>query len=147
MNISIRHASKSFGGRSLWENINIDFPTAGISCITGVSGSGKTTLFNCVGALDTLDSGTITFRDVEISSLRSRQRRLFRWAMVGYLFQDYALIPDRSVSYNLALATEGRKATREAMSMALDDVGLAGFERKRCTNCLEANSNVWLWHG
>lgn len=102
--ITLKSVSKAFGDKELWANLDASFPTGTISVLTGISGSGKSTLLNCIGALDLPDSGAVDVNGTTINRLSARRRRIYRRDKVGYLFQDYALVPDRSVEYNIKLA-------------------------------------------
>lgn len=77
-----------------------------LAVLLGPSGSGKSTLLNILGGLDTATSGTVRFRDTEISALNDRELTLYRRAHVGFVFQFYNLIPSLSATENVALVTE-----------------------------------------
>ncbi|MGV0359385.1 ABC transporter ATP-binding protein [Corynebacterium mastitidis] len=122
--ITVSRLAKAFGRRTLWRDVEFSCPRGSITALTGPSGSGKSTLLNCIGTLDTADSGTITAAGRNIQELSSGKRRRFRKNNLGFLFQDYALIPDKTVEYNLRLATVTR------IDSALDTVGLAGYRKR-----------------
>jgi putative ABC transport system ATP-binding protein len=77
-----------------------------LAVLLGPSGSGKSTLLNIIGGLDTATSGTVRFRDMEITALNERQLTLYRRENVGFVFQFYNLIPSLSARENVALVTE-----------------------------------------
>lgn len=136
--ITVHNASKSFGDKVLWNSLDVDFTPGSFTALTGPSGSGKSTLLNCIGALEKPDSGSIEVNGADITAMSGRQRRLYRLNRVGYLFQDYALVPDRSVNYNVRLAIPRampRAARRAAIDSALESVGLgvgvSGFASKK----------------
>ena len=86
--------TKSFNKQEpLWDNMSFDVHEGSITALTGPSGSGKTTLLNCIGALENPDSGSIKVFDTEVTALNRRRALQFRRDTVGYLFQDYALVP------------------------------------------------------
>ena len=62
--------------------------------ITGASGSGKSTLLHLLGLLDRPTSGSLVIDGVDVGILNERQRTLFRLNRLGYVFQDYALVPE-----------------------------------------------------
>lgn len=133
--LSIDSLRKSFGPRTLWENVNLSVPEGSMIALTGPSGSGKSTLLNCLGLLEDPSSGTMTFDGLELTSLRDRGKRRFRRDILGYLFQNYALIENATIEANLRVATSvrgirGRQAAT-AMEQALDHVGLAGRLRDK----------------
>jgi putative ABC transport system ATP-binding protein len=71
--------------------------------ITGASGSGKSTLLHLLGLLDRPTSGSLVIDGVEVASLNERQRTLFRLNRLGYVFQDYALVPELTAEENIYL--------------------------------------------
>lgn len=106
------------------------------STLTGPSGSGKSTLLNCIGALETPDSGSIQVFGTEVTKLGYRKARKYRRDYVGYLFQDYALISDQTVYDNINLAARPNqifpsKAMLTQVAEVLEQVGLAGYERRQ----------------
>ncbi len=74
--------------------------------LLGPSGSGKSTLLNIVGGLDHATSGTLRFRDTELSSLDDRGLTMYRRHHVGFVFQFYNLVPSLTARENVALVTE-----------------------------------------
>jgi len=134
--ITVSNLTKSFHKQPpLWENLSFDVPPHSITALTGPSGSGKSTLLNCIGALETPDSGSIQVFGTEVTKLGYRKARKWR-DYVGYLFQDYALIPDQTVYDNINLAARPNKilptkAMLTQIAQALDQVGLAGYERRQ----------------
>lgn len=132
--ITVSNLTKSFHKQPpLWENLSFDVPPHSITALTGPSGSGKSTLLNCIGALETPDSGSIQVFGTEVTKLGYRKARKYRRDYVGYLFQDYALIPDQTVYDNINLAARPNKIlpTKAMLTQALDQVGLAGYERRQ----------------
>jgi putative ABC transport system ATP-binding protein len=101
--------------------------------IMGPSGSGKTTLLQMLGILDHPTTGKIQIDGIDIGKLTDYEKTMFRLYKLGYVFQDYALVPDLTVSENVCLpamlrydrtAPEYIAATRGI----LQDIGL--WERK-----------------
>ncbi len=97
--------------------------------VMGPSGSGKSTLLNLAGGLDTPTSGTVSLVERPISGLDGKQRARLRRRSVGYVFQDFNLIPALTAVENVALPREldglrVRTARREALR-SLHDVGIA----------------------
>ncbi len=99
--------------------------------IVGRSGSGKSTLLYQISLLDKPSSGSIVIDDQELTSLTSEERTLFRLNNLGYVFQDYALIPTLSAKENVAvpLIMMGL-ATKEAYSRALESLEAVGLADK-----------------
>ena len=81
--------------------------------IMGASGSGKTTLLHLVGLLDSPTSGQITIDGLDILHLSDYEKTMFRLYKLGYVFQDYALVPDLTVMENVALPAMLRKDRSE----------------------------------
>ena len=126
--ITVSNLTKSFHKQPpLWENLSFDVPPHSVTALTGPSGSGKSTLLNCIGALETPDSGNIQVFGTEVTKLGYRKARKYRRDYVGYLFQDYALI-------NLAARPNQifpSKAMLTQVAEVLEQVGLAGYERRQ----------------
>jgi putative ABC transport system ATP-binding protein len=81
----------------------VDVLTGEYLSIMGPSGSGKTTLFNMVGALDRPTSGHVTVAGVDLTKLSAKQLAYFRGNHIGYVFQNYNLIPAYSAVDNVAM--------------------------------------------
>ena len=99
--------------------------------VMGPSGSGKSTLLNLAGGLDQATAGRVRVQGEELGSLSKNQLAAVRRRRVGYVFQDYNLIPSLTAAENVALPLElDRIRTREAVRQAraaLDEVGLHGL--------------------
>ncbi|MFD0783805.1 ABC transporter ATP-binding protein [Micromonospora azadirachtae] len=127
--INVNDVAKSFGSRTLWSNLSFTVGAGQMVALVGASGSGKSTLLNCMGLLEPLDSGEIVVDGKDITTFRAGARRRFRRDTLGYLFQNYALIENATVAFNLAVAAAGgarRSRNREAFEVALQSVGLGG---------------------
>jgi putative ABC transport system ATP-binding protein len=116
-------------------DVVLEIPERAVACITGKSGSGKSTLLRQLGLLDTPDDGRIYIGGQEVTSLSARRRTAMRLASLGYVFQEYALLPELTAQENVALPALmlGRKASqcRRRAAELLDAVGLAGRLRHR----------------
>lgn len=82
----------------------IRLPDTGLICILGESGSGKTTLMNTISGLDDFENGIIDVDGVEIKKYGDVNQERVRNEKFGYIFQNYYLLQDRTVEYNLMLA-------------------------------------------
>ncbi|MCD6262865.1 ABC transporter ATP-binding protein [Candidatus Bathyarchaeota archaeon] len=105
--------------------------------LMGPSGAGKTTLLNLIGGLDRPTSGTIYVKDLELSSLNERELTEFRLKEVGFVFQNYNLIPVLTALENVQLPTiaaglPGEEGRRRAIEL-LERVGLGGRLHHRPT--------------
>lgn len=74
--------------------------------IVGSSGSGKTTLLNMIGGLDNPTNGVVTIRGVMLSNLDEEELTVFRRKNIGFIFQNYNLVPVLSVYENIALPSK-----------------------------------------
>jgi putative ABC transport system ATP-binding protein len=81
--------------------------------IMGPSGSGKSTLLHMLGLLDLPTSGKIIMDDMDISRFTDYDKTMFRLYKLGYVFQDYALVPDLTVMENVSLPAMLRKDRNE----------------------------------
>ena len=103
--------------------------------IMGPSGCGKTTLLNCLAGLDTIDDGNIFIQGDNLRDLTDNQRTTYRAKHMGFVFQDFNLLPMLSAVENVELPmlvskTSTRKARSRALEL-LDRVGLADRARHR----------------
>ncbi len=101
--------------------------------IMGKSGAGKSTLMYQLSVLDTPSGGTITIAGTETTTLSEEERTRFRLNTLGYVFQDYALVPDLSAEENVLLPLMMRSVrmddARVLARQAIDSVGLPGKYR------------------
>jgi putative ABC transport system ATP-binding protein len=103
--------------------------------IMGPSGCGKTTLLNCLAGLDTIDDGNIFIQGDNLRDLTDNQRTSYRAKHMGFVFQDFNLLPMLNALENVELPmlvsnTPSRKARSRALEL-LDRVGLADRARHR----------------
>lgn len=134
--ISALNLSKSVGNKNsprwLWKQLSFDVSAGELVSIVGSSGSGKSTLLNCLGLLEKPDDGEVFINGDALASGSTRQRMSARRQYMGYLFQDYALIDNETVSRNIALASRKKgKQLKEDIATALVEVGLSGRESDR----------------
>jgi len=83
--------------------VTVDFPAHKFTAIMGPSGSGKSTLMQCVAGLDRLTSGSAFIGDTDLSTLNKTQLTLLRRDRLGFIFQQYNLIPTLSAEENIIL--------------------------------------------
>lgn len=103
--------------------------------ICGASGSGKTTLLNIIGCLDNSSEGEYLLNGVNVAKMSDSRKSAVRNEEIGFVLQDFALIPDRTVLYNVMLPlllgkTPYSKIRKMAVS-ALRQVGLADQIKKK----------------
>jgi putative ABC transport system ATP-binding protein len=85
---------------------NVELYAGEIAVMLGPSGSGKSTLLNILGGLDRPTSGTVRFRDHDLTNADDRELTRYRREHVGFVFQFYNLIPSLTARENVALVTE-----------------------------------------
>ena len=96
------------------------------TAIVGRSGSGKSTLLHLIGGLDRPDKGRVLIEGKDIFSLKSEQLAQFRRKKIGFIFQDYNLIPSLNVWENivLPLGLDNRKVNRQEVEQIMKKIGL-----------------------
>ncbi|MBD0708374.1 MULTISPECIES: ABC transporter ATP-binding protein [unclassified Streptomyces] len=108
--------------------IDLDVYPGELVAVMGPSGSGKSTLLTIAGGLDAPSSGQVVVEGTDITTLGTKQLAALRRRSIGYVFQDYNLIPALTAAENVALpleldGTSARKARAEAVK-ALEEMGL-----------------------
>ena len=88
------------------DGVDLNIYQGELLVILGSSGSGKSTLLNMLGGMDKPDSGKISFRDQEITSLNDRGRTDYRRRNVGFIFQSFNLIAELTARENVALTAD-----------------------------------------
>lgn len=126
----IKNLTKSFDGRRIIDQLNLEIKDGEILSIVGPSGGGKTTLLRCLAGLETIDSGELTMDDVPFNPVEMDNAD----QVVGIVFQDFQLFPHLSVLDNITLAPIlSLKQTKEASESEAIDLltkfGLSGKER------------------
>src|SRR5947209_1084426 len=115
--------------------INMQVEQGEMVAIMGPSGCGKTTLLNCLSGLDTIDEGNIFIRGDNLRDLSDNERTAFRARHMGFIFQDFNLLPVLSAVENVELPmlvskVPGKQARKRALEM-LERVGLSDRARHR----------------
>jgi len=95
------------------DGVTLDIAKGEFLGIMGPSGSGKTTLLHMLGLLDEPTSGNIIIEGTDLSQLTDYEKTMFRLYKLGYVFQDYALVPDLTVMENVSLPAMLRKDRTE----------------------------------
>jgi len=95
------------------DGVTLDIAKGEFLGIMGPSGSGKTTLLHMLGLLDEPTSGKILIDGMDLSKLTDYEKTMFRLYKLGYVFQDYALVPDLTVMENVSLPAMLRKDRTE----------------------------------
>lgn len=115
-------------------DISFTLPDTGFVCIVGASGCGKTSLLNAVGGLDSFDSGNISTGSVSVSRYGSRELERERNNNFGYIFQNYYLLTEHSVAYNVYLGLHAlalsHKEKLSRVREALTAVNMGRYARR-----------------
>jgi putative ABC transport system ATP-binding protein len=108
--------------------VNVKIRRGEFVAIMGPSGSGKTTLLNQLGLLDTPNSGKIIIDEIDTSRMSDKEKGKFRLHNLGYVFQDYALLPELDASENvyisLMMQGKSKEEYESASAEVLEAVGL-----------------------
>ena len=118
MTIDLLNVSKSFGSKKIFTDLNLRFESGKSYALIGGSGSGKSTLLNIIGRLEKIDSGNVLVDEQDIWKIKERT---FFKNTVGYVFQNYSLIDNKTVYDNLKLITKDKKTITDV----LEKVGLS----------------------
>lgn len=118
MTIDLLNVSKSFGSKKIFTDLNLTFESGKSYALIGGSGSGKSTLLNIIGRLEKIDSGNVLVDKQDIWKIKERT---FFKNTVGYVFQNYSLIENKTVYDNLKLITKDKKIIADV----LERVGLS----------------------
>ena len=125
--IEIKNLCKKFGDKVIFNNFNVTIEDGEFVVFAGRSGCGKTTLLNIIGALEKPDSGSIVVNGLDINN-KKNQKEYFR-NVVGFLFQNFALVENKSVKENLELVQK-KQRTDMSLQEALKTVGLEEKEEE-----------------
>jgi putative ABC transport system ATP-binding protein len=108
--------------------VTVDFQRGRLTAVMGPSGSGKSTLLHCLAGLDRVSSGEVWIGESRLASLSDRGLTRLRRDKVGFVFQQFNLLPTLTAEENitLPLAIGGRKVDRSWQDLVVDAVGLAG---------------------
>lgn len=105
------------------------------ACVLGVSGSGKSTLLHIMGAIEEPSNGSVTYDGIDISKYNDKKRSKFRNKNIGFLFQDYALIPYKSVEDNLRVplyfSDYKLRDFDSIINEKLGEIGLLEYRKRR----------------
>lgn len=119
---------KSFGTsdnrQTVLKGINLSVDDGDNVVILGASGSGKSTLLNVLSGLERVDGGKIFYGDKEITLLNDKELTAFRREYIGFVFQQYYLLPDMTVDKNVRMGADlaGNKNYKEIIeSLGLGD--------------------------
>ncbi len=115
------------------DDLNLILPSKGMVFVTGKSGSGKTTLLNVVGGLDDMDNGEIVIDGKRFSEFTQKEFDSYRNTFIGFIFQEYNLLPDYTVEKNIKIADElqGKKTDEKVLDGILEKVGILELKKRK----------------
>ncbi|HEL0960396.1 TPA: ATP-binding cassette domain-containing protein [Streptococcus equi subsp. equi] len=112
------NVTKKFGSKKIFTDLNLTFEAGKSYALIGGSGSGKSTLLNIIGRLEKIDSGKVLVDEQDI--WKTKERTFFK-TIIGYVFQNYSLIENKTVYDNLRLINKDKKIIADV----LEKVGLS----------------------
>lgn len=127
--LTLSHVGKTYGkgdtAVKALQDINFSVEKGEFVAIVGPSGSGKSTLLHLVGGADT-GEGDITLEDCDVFSMKEKEQAVFRRRKVGFVFQEYNLIPILSVEENIQIPVrlDGKKMQEDYLEQLLTTLGL-----------------------
>lgn len=129
--LEVQHVVKTYGSHqnqvTALSDVNFTAEQGEFIAIVGTSGSGKSTLLNLLGGLDVPTEGKISIRGHDIGSLTRKEQTIFRRRNIGFVFQNYSLMPVLNVYDNVALPVtfdKGSHVDREHIRELLNELGL-----------------------
>ncbi len=116
-------------------SLDLEIPRASLVAITGPSGSGKSTLLNILGLIEPVQDGEVFFQDEELSGMSERRKNEIRRSEIGFIFQQFHLIPvlsaEENVKYFLSRAGLPKDEIKRRCEEALTSVGLWEHRKKK----------------
>lgn len=111
------------------DGVDLEIEQGKFTAIIGTSGSGKSTLLNMLGGLDTPTEGSIRIGGTELATLNGEQATIFRRKQIGFVFQNYNLVPVLTVWENIVfpISLDGQKPDKQ---FVMQIVNLLGLESK-----------------
>ncbi|MDC3411981.1 ABC transporter ATP-binding protein [Aquibacillus sp. 3ASR75-11] len=134
--ISVKNVSKSFQHLSLsqktviLQNVDLSIPKGSWISIVGPSGSGKSTLLNIISGLLKPDTGEIYYNDVDLYQLHNKAKSDFRRKTIGFVFQDFKLLPYYSVVDNVMLPLLYDRKKKELYDKAVTLLQSIGIKKE-----------------
>lgn len=120
--IEIRNLTKKFGQKTLFENLNVTIQQGEFVIISGNSGCGKTTLLNIIGGIEPANAGSVLVNGYDI--LKKFNKRQYYGEIVSFIFQNFALIENKTVKQNFELIDQKNRSAL-TFEEALKKVGLS----------------------
>lgn len=135
--LELRHVKKDYGEKEnlvhALKGINIQVKEGEFIAIVGTSGSGKSTLLHLIGGLDTPTQGQILIKGKELSQLSRKELTVFRRRNIGFVFQNYSLMPVLNAYDNVALPVtfdRGKYTNHKYIEELLKELGIWDKRKK-----------------
>lgn len=133
--IELKNINKFYGDHKILSDFSLSIDKGEMVAITGPSGYGKSTILNIIGLLENFDSGEYIIDNKKNIRANSRKAIKILREDINYLFQNFALIDEETVDYNLKLALRYVKASNvdkeKLIKNALKDVGLQDYLNRK----------------
>lgn len=133
--IKLVNVKKKFGSHAIFENLNLNVEENDFVAIVGKSGKGKTTLLNMIGCIEPITSGEINVCGIKNPNINKKSGSHLLRNKISFLFQNYALVDDETVNFNLDIALRFTKSSKSEKATlkkdALKMVGLSGYESRK----------------
>ena len=105
--ITVSNIKKSYGEKNeVLKGLDLQITDGEFTVILGASGSGKSTFLNCLSGLERVDDGSIRYDDVDITKLSDTALTKFRKDNIGFIFQQYYLLPNMTVEKNVRMGAD-----------------------------------------
>ena len=133
--IKLQDINKSYGNKKVLVDVSLSVNEGEFVAVTGESGKGKSTLLNIIGLFENINSGSIIIDGAKNIKPNSNKATKIIREKISYLFQNFALVDEETVNYNLNLSLKyikiSKKEKAERIKNSLMEVGLGGYEKRR----------------
>ncbi|WP_411721640.1 ABC transporter ATP-binding protein [Mycetocola sp.] len=127
--VVLRNVRKSYGDHVVLDDLSLNIAEGEFVSLLGPSGCGKTTLLRVIAGLQTFDSGTVKFDEIDMTNTPAQNRG------IGMVFQQYSLFPNMTVRKNIAFPLHAARMSRQEIEHRVDEmvelIGLQKHENKR----------------
>lgn len=134
MRIVAENVGVAIDGRTIFDGVHLECASGAVTALVGRSGAGKTTLLNVLGLLLPPTRGRVLVDGVDTTGWGPRQRQRFWRDHAAFILQDYGVIDEESVAFNVTMTASlfGARVAgdRERMAAVLEATGLRGRERE-----------------
>lgn len=120
--IKLKDIKKSFGSKVILNNVNLEVKKGEMIAIMGGSGFGKSTLLNIIGLIERPDSGEVWLNNTKYDKIDGKKVTLAHRNLIGYIFQNFALIDNETVSQNLDIALTYVKDNKNDKQKMKEDI-------------------------